>query len=110
MSVFQPIPKCEICHEREPRPERKRCDHCKDRYDDSGTAYIIYCEFYRYVAHNKDRCSKKRIMHSFWVCDGRVQRAPISYGYLVGRSVDYLQTEMTNWGWTLLEIEPAVWK
>lgn len=98
---------CEICEDGV-ATKGKRCSYCKDRYDAQGIAFIIYCEFWRFEPVSPDRQTARRINHHFWVSDGKVQRAPRGYGYLIGKRKEYLQAEMENWEWRLYEIEPAM--
>lgn len=116
MSIFNSIPKCEICHERDCKPVlqldaegtmiltsyRNRCSYCELRYDGKGEPFIIYCDTYRLV-----KMSKPRIAVVIWAIDDRVVKVPPTYAQYMGFSAAKLCDLLIERGFDLEYINQA---
>jgi|GEM_PF-4359012 len=108
MSIFNSItpPTCPICQQRPcgekaPGSYKSRCEHCIKHRDEQGIAFVIYCEFHKYMRRVRNTVRRQDV--TFWVFEGSVQRAPVPYGGLVGESVEVLQAEMERCGYERVE-------
>lgn len=113
MSIFETIPTCEICHKAEPAKTKngsykKRCKRCSERYDSQGVAFVVYCEFWRFTSNGHLPGGYSRGDVTFWLCEGIVQRAPVPFGHIVGKTADYLEVIMKASHYTIENIEPPL--
>ncbi len=94
---------CEICQERPRVENRKRCNYCKERFDDNGEPFLIYCQTYRYEQNHKAVV--------LWVMDGRVVRVLGTAGLIaVGESLEMADKWLTGRKYTMVYTNEAVWK
>ncbi len=107
MSIFTAIEeeiKCEICHTRERKTGKKRCDYCESRYDNQGNAYIIASDIYKFF--------RKGVSVHVWVCDNKVNQIKKgcrmeSIKDLKGKSKAFLMDYMRAKGYELQHVSHA---
>lgn len=72
MSIFEAVPKCEVCQVnpviQKPDAIYSRCASCKDRFDQHGEPFIVYCRILSFDPGGKKirLISQADLLH-FWM-------------------------------------------
>ena len=109
MSVFEPAPICEICHQNTGQKivggYSSRCAYCKDRFDKTGEPFIVYCDIVSFACGDQ-KMSRLKMVHllHFWMMDGVVVKAPYGFSGMMGMSLDDLCQSMREINYEKIEM------